>query len=496
MTFADDFVNENCPETAGANPTDENPVKKKRGRPKKEKVEGEVEEKKPHQHEIHELIYQGFCSAAALALNRPRIPSRLPLPRTILGVVAPAETAARIPVEITDNVCRQLEPKEIAAAMLEYTRSLGPDFAWAKQDAAGAARVGSYWQLASSRDTGLLPDPVPVRFRGDTGLCYNRLPFRPEPGSTPIFEEFLGRINNGNAGALQAWIWSLFVAESYRQQFIWIRGEGNDGKSTLLRFLTWGFGNAALNQTEPPGADRFWAAAYLGKRVVTFPDVENFGSLDTSAWKQLTGGDDKIAIRPFGSPGYNAPLPVKIIVSSQARPKLSTMKASQRRIILVEMDTTDKFDPKYFAKWKKEAPAILYRCKEAYEYLCPNHEPIETSKESRSDLLSDARSEVTGEFADLEKWYDKVFAYKEGAEIAAAKEVQKLIEEKFPNTEAATRARNWLMNIRGHRIVRPRPKEGQGGDRPRYYKHLTIGPFRSRGPGGGGPSQNYEHQGF
>lgn len=95
--------------------------------------------------------------------------------------------------------------------------------------------------------------PKIVAEKDFAGLCFHRLPFNfeREKKPTPIFDEFFSRCTN--AKAIKAWIGSLLYDNASRQQYVWLHGEGGDGKGSLTRFLQAILGPSYASTVVPTG---------------------------------------------------------------------------------------------------------------------------------------------------------------------------------------------------------------------------------------------------
>ena len=74
-----------------------------------------------------------------------------------------------------------------------------------------------------------------------------------------------------------AFVWSTFVKGSRSRQYVWLRGNGQDGKSKVLGVLQGVFGPAAagINNTLFQKGNQFLFSAIYGKRLVIYADCKN-----------------------------------------------------------------------------------------------------------------------------------------------------------------------------------------------------------------------------
>jgi hypothetical protein len=218
--------------------------------------------------------------------------------------------------------------------------------------------------------------PAHVRFKSQPGVTNKKLDFDPRPGgSAPIWTEMMDRTTN--AEALQAFIYSIFVPQSYRQQYLWLYGDGGNGKSTITDLLARMLGSSyVVSDTQSGHSSQFFTYTLDGKRLLVFPDTNSETFVMTGTFKQLTG-EGLIRMEGKGKDAYSAEINVKIIINSNNFPTLSSKKADIRRIIFCEMAPLTKEPiPNVVELLWTERAAILGKCKEAYEKTVKNDGPI------------------------------------------------------------------------------------------------------------------------
>jgi hypothetical protein len=245
--------------------------------------------------------------------------------------------------------------------------------------------------------------PVAFRQKSEPGLTFSRLPFdfaAPlELDACPVSKALLERLGGDNSDALAAWIGSLFDASSDCQQYVWIYGEGGNGKSTLGWLIEKIFGSAYISTYAPSKKDNFWEKSLLGKRIVVFPDCNDYWFVTSGRFKSLTGGD-QVKIEGKGKDAYSARLDAKCLFFSNAAPSIKGTAADMRRAIfcrakpLEEKDRIINFRELLWA----EAPVFFGACIGYYQKNCSNNCPIETAKDQVSDLI-----------ADNEEWMESLF---------------------------------------------------------------------------------------
>jgi len=238
-----------------------------------------------------------------------------------------------------------------------------------------AKPMAHWWVVNNYAEAGLKVPPAPILSKSQKGLCFMRLPFDyVQSGNLPIpyhFQEFCGRSNDPEV--MKAFIGSLFVAESYRQQYLYIFGRGGDGKGTLFNLLEKMMGQTFTAEDVPEKIAPFWTSGLIGKRLCVFPDLEDPKFPFSSRFKKLTG-DDAIRVEGKYKDKYTAKISTKFIMASNDQMKNLTERADERRALYIIMKPfTGAANPNYLEFLWSEAPSIYSQCIEAYRRECPNH---------------------------------------------------------------------------------------------------------------------------
>jgi len=234
----------------------------------------------------------------------------------------------------------------------------------------------------------------PVAQLSDNSYTFKKLPFDfslPSDFGTacPAFHEFFSRTSN--AQALMAWIGSLFDPQADRQQYVWIYGQGRNGKGSVARVLATIFGHAATWEHAPTENERrFWASGLLGKRLVIFDDCSNFSFVSTGFFKSLTGGSS-VRVEQKGLQPFSADLPAKFLFLSNDKPLLEGKTADLRRVIFCESQPITKdFGPHYERDWlAPEVPDMIGHCIAMYERLTAGKRSIPTDESQVIELVAD-----------------------------------------------------------------------------------------------------------
>jgi putative DNA primase/helicase len=245
-------------------------------------------------------------------------------------------------------------------------------------------------------------EPEPFCFADDesTRYCFKRFKWTVEAGPHDSWEEFTQRLSD--AKAFRAFLWSCFVRTNQSRQYLWLHGEGADGKSTVLNIFAELFGPAAaaLNNAAIKDA-RFLNSVIYGKRIVIYPDCKNprFGM--TEHVRNWTGGDH-VQVEFKGKTPFSVPMRVKLLIASNSSPEITSQYADTSRLILIEVSRScNTNDPSWVARLRAELPYFLHHCRLDYAELCPNEGEIRLSDSSKQ-LREDAT-------ASLEERWESIF---------------------------------------------------------------------------------------
>jgi hypothetical protein len=310
----------------------------------------------------------------------------------------------------------------------------------------------------------ITPTPHTFRMKSDQGLCYHRLLWDPVPNpsleNTPLFKELMGRCTNKTA--VMAFLGSIYVHESDRQQYLWIYGEGQNGKGSLLRLLQKDLGPAYAAKDVPKQGDRFWNGPLIGKRLVGFAECERPEFPTSSHFKSLTGGDN-VEIDSKGEKQFTTALNCKFIFMSNTSPQISSAKNDMRRIIYSEIGPiTTRKDPRYEKKLEKEYPEFISYCVELYHSLCSDHGEIPIDEEVHNELAN--TNEEMFEYV-----FNSNFVVARGAQIPSS-EMAGRISELINGRSNQEDFRKWLESKKG--IVRKPIKIN--GSTSKYYVNVKL----------------------
>lgn len=302
-------------------------------------------------------------------------------------VVEPEKGVRRVLWDSGDGVVVYCNEAAVTSALTRYTRGkAGYCF-----DVRRAQDCMKYWL----HTTDPIKEPPIVRMKSDDGLCFHRLPFDPVPyafGKHPRFDEFLSRVSNKDA--LIDWIGSLFQLKSDRQQYVWLYGEGNNGKGAFIRFLEKCFGPSYAATETPTKGDKFWNYHLLGKRLIGFPDCGD-SNFPTSQKFKMLSGDDQVPMEAKGKQVFSAHINCKFIFASNDKPSVTSQVADRRRAIFCEVGPIPgAVYSKYENELWKEARFVIGTCVEEYKRKYPENGPIEVDKEQIENVIEETEMDM------------------------------------------------------------------------------------------------------
>lgn len=370
--------------------------------------------------------------------------SILPSFPLILGALEP-EKGARVPIMLSEGQLIEVVRHEfVRDEIIRYckeTLATMPQYLLLHQQANEAAK---FW-LATAH---VVPaDCIKmVRWADERGYTYRRLPWNlgapewtPTQRPAPTWESLLSRMSN--VQAFIDWIGSLFFDESSLQNYVWIHGDGQDGKGCINRFLKRVFGDSFRSKQPKGRDDKFWTYGLLGARLVVFPDCDDSKFVRTGLFKSMTGGDP-IDVEAKRGMNFTAELRAKYLIFSNERPELTSQTADLRRIIYCELGKATGIDPKFEEKLWNEGGDFLSTCVRQYEAKYPNHGPIKSEMSEIMDVVE------TLEEANLEV-FDRLFVLDPSGTVVPGR-LQIILRQEWPKSRhCQLEFLKWLERSRG-----------------------------------------------
>lgn len=225
-------------------------------------------------------------------------------------------------------------------------------------------------------------EPEPFSFKG-TDLCFKRFDWEPYEAPFPAWEEFLSRLSD--RGGFMAYVWSCFERDNVSRQYVYLRGDGQDGKSVVFRCMGTVFGKAAcaVTNAQITGNSRFVYSLVYGTRVVLYADAKNTRVGMTEFIRNVTGGDP-VPIEFKNKTPFTTNLRCKLFIASNSKPELTSQQSDLSRMIYIEVaPSKNTDDPSWEQRLMDEMPGFLFACREEYRRRCPRGGDILVSEGSR-----------------------------------------------------------------------------------------------------------------
>jgi len=222
------------------------------------------------------------------------------------------------------------------------------------------------WLLYDERQ--VMPDePLHISW-DDEEFAYKKMNSRLlKEAPTPTWDEFLTRLDYPEV--FMAWVWSIFEPTNNIRQIMWLRGAGNDGKSSVQKAIESVIGREYCYSMKEGDEQKQWFQHNVYTKVlVNYADCKNMFLVHNSAIKQLTGGDTT-SIEGKGENAFTGKIYSKVFVTSNVLPKIDPeLRAHTSRIIKLEVQGLDdtKKDSQFEHRLQAEIYPFLYRCSQAY----------------------------------------------------------------------------------------------------------------------------------
>lgn len=216
------------------------------------------------------------------------------------------------------------------------------------------------------------------------------------PGPTPNWDSLLARVDKPEL--LQAFIWSIFEPRNKGRQVLWVYGQGNDGKSSMVNaivnFLGVQFAHAV---GKGEYSSDFFFGNIVNKRFVVYSDCSNPNALREERMRQMTG-NDVVTVNQKYEKAYAANIHAKVMVTSNHYPKINVNEKSEiSRLILITIKSYAKNfgDATFQQSLNDEFPHLLYRARELYPSHFPTHMNWEMDNDMREKIIEQCSSKDT-----------------------------------------------------------------------------------------------------
>lgn len=215
-------------------------------------------------------------------------------------------------------------------------------------------------------------------------------------GDTPDFDGFLDAVVPDCRDSLMAAVYATVFAKSHLNQYIWLHGEGGDGKSSFLNALQKYLGPSLCCSLGQTMNSDFGLEEAVGKRMIILSDVKTGLSVKSQLIHNLTG-HDPVSVNRKNRPIITTTLNPVLWIAANDAPDVNFDAANEaRRCLYIKMQTPSIDTLKKFcftddsgnlvrdcngrlinngydltSGLVKEMPAILYKCRKVFEKVCP-----------------------------------------------------------------------------------------------------------------------------
>lgn len=412
----------------------------------------EATPKKPSNQQLF-VMFSNLMNGhpATLAFGMPPFPTKF-------HVIEPECGERLVAIELPGRVLLHVKENAVLCAIVSYGANLDEGFHHYKWDVRKARDALNYW-LAHTEP--LKEDVRPVLQKDTPGYCWRRLDFNLADEPTPVFDKFLSWIKTNPEGFL-AFTGALFDPHAPRQQYLWLHGEGEDGKGTWMRFLRKILGDAYVAlYSDTKKVNQFFSSRLLGKRLGVFPDCKNLGFVTDELFMSLSG-EDAVAVEKKNKDGYTADLQAMYMFSANALPRISSQKSDQRRAITCEFIRAEEdFIEDLESKLWAERAGILHKCFAAWLVAkSANKNKIPVDRSVAAEIAEKNEEVFQGAFA-------KLLRNNEKGSVTPFELAQALHKEGMHDFEIQ-RFKAWME--RTHKIKSKRPDNFK----PRAYFGVSL----------------------
>lgn len=225
-------------------------------------------------------------------------------------------------------------------------------------------------------------------------------------GNTPVFDMLLSGVVECCQDSLMAMVWATFYARSHMQKYVWLHGEGGDGKSVFVRTMMDLLGSdIASALTAETLKSEFGLENVVGRRMLLIPDLKTGISVKKAFIHNITGGDP-VSVNRKNKPVITTVLDPILWITANDAPEVDFSLANEsRRLVYIKFQQPPMAVLKKICKLdkngnpmkdehghyiksfdmaaglKKEWDHVLWRCKEAYDRLNFNDTELVVSPE-------------------------------------------------------------------------------------------------------------------
>lgn len=213
-------------------------------------------------------------------------------------------------------------------------------------------------------------------------------------GPTPAWDEFLNRTDQ--AELFMAWVWSIIEPTNTVRQLLWMKGPGQDGKSSVQKALMSFLGvEACAAMKDVDSNNQFFLGNVEGKVLLTYPDCSTSTLLYNDYIRAITGGDIA-SIERKGQQAYAGSVKAKVFVTSNKFPRINPRNKHQvSRLLLVTVKPATTNDATFENRLIAEMPAFMYRCQQMWDkHANIGKDNINISAEQLAFMTANCKSRV------------------------------------------------------------------------------------------------------
>jgi len=252
----------------------------------------------------------------------------------------------------------------------------------------------------------------PFCFKSENKYTYFRFyrDLTDTPAETPATDALLSNFTNEEA--IRLWIGSLCFEDSDRSQYLWLYGEGGNGKSLIGKILFKVFGDSNAKYTVvPDDRDKFFTYSLVGKRLVILDDTNKYAWVKSGLFKGITGNDWVGVERKFQEP-MNAKLKCKFLFTSNEKPMISNDRSDLRRVIFSTSAVVFPVNPKFEKLVFAEANDFILKCAIEYQTKMHDHGSIMGDMSETDDIVESYHE-------DAAHACEGIFDFEEGSIVKA-----------------------------------------------------------------------------
>jgi hypothetical protein len=294
------------------------------------------------------------------------------------------------------------------------------------------------WRAFSTKLNGIHNQDIkPLIFKSDTTTpwAWQRLTFDPVDCERPLLlDKMLKRTSAEEGISLVLWLGSLLDYTFPRSQYLYLHGQGNDGKSTLIAMLTklLGIQGVAMMRSDD-FKDSHSTTVLESARLAIFADENSSSFMSSGRFKMVTG-DNTMTINPKGAPRRNILLNCKVMVASNYPPSVQGGKADLRRIIPVQLEPIPDTESSHGAgvAFIEQGPAIMQYCyAEFKKWQATNPDKmLPTANEAITEVVANSSQ------ADYDLILDGLFTFEPGSRLPAGELISFLRSQRYTGLEA------------------------------------------------------------